>query len=393
MGVRWRGYAALAGLIVLGACAVQPGPDRLEGRPTGFAALTGWSDDQPGAALGAFQRSCRAIVKRADQASMGGDRRFGRVGDWREVCDRALALTIDTLDISAQRRFFEDNFVPVALSNGRVREGLFTGYYEPLLSGARRRGGAYQTPLLRRPDDLVMVDLGEFRNDFKGRRIAGLVRDGRLKPYPSRADIEDGILDGQGLELAWVDDSVDAFFLQIQGSGLVRLEDGTRIRVGYDGVNGRPYYAIGRALVARGALSAEAVSLQSIRAWLAANPDQARDVMNLNPSYVFFREITGEGPIGAQGVALTAGRSLAVDRRYLALGVPLWLDSEDALRDGVAWRRLMVAQDTGGAIRGPVRGDVFYGAGADAAARAGRMKRSGRYTALVPPAVAARFAP
>ena len=192
------------------------------------------------------------------------------------------------------------------------------------------------------------------------------------------------MLSGKGLELVWVDDPVDAFFLQIQGSGLIRLPSGKILRVGYAGKNGQPYFAIGRDLVARGALTTENVSLQTIRAWLAANPAEAQAVMNKNQSYVFFRAITGAGPIGAQGVPLTAGHSLAVDRRYIPLGAPLWLDTADPLVPGAPLRRLVIAQDTGGAIKGVVRGDFFWGSGDRARNGAGKMKEPGRFYILLP---------
>ena len=216
--------------------------------------------------------------------------------------------------------------------------------------------------------------------------------DGALEPYATRAEIDGGALAAQGLELVWVDDPVDAFFLHIQGSGRVTFEDGTRRRLAYAATNGHNYFSIGRRLVALGALSCEDVSMQTIRDWLAANPERASEVMHENASYVFFRWLdegqATEGPVGAQGVALTAGRSLAVDRRFVPMTVPIWLagaapDPHPA-REDRPLRRLMVAQDTGGAIRGPVRGDVFWGTGDEAGAVAGRMKHEGRYWLLLP---------
>jgi membrane-bound lytic murein transglycosylase A len=186
------------------------------------------------------------------------------------------------------------------------------------------------------------------------------------------------------LEIVWVDDPVDAFFLHIQGSGRVRMEDGSVIRLGYAGHNGHAYFAIGRELVRRGNMTVDQVSMQSIRAWMEIHSEQAADLMLLNPSYIFFKEIDGGGPIGAQGVILTPGRSLAVDRRYVPLGVPVWLDTADPLKPGKPWRRLMVAQDTGGAIKGIVRGDIFFGYGDTAAKQAGRMRQQGHVYLLLP---------
>ncbi len=232
------------------------------------------------------------------------------------------------------------------------------------------------------------MDLGDFRENLRGERIAGRVVDGRLKPMEDRAAISSGALRGRNLELVWVDDPVDAFFLHIQGSGRVVMDDGSVKRVGFDGQNGHPYVAVGRELIARGAMAREQVSMQSIRAWLKANPGEAQALMNANPSYVFFRPLGGEGPEGAQGVVLTPGRSLAVDRNFVPYGVPVWLDAEDPLDPAARVSRLMVAQDTGGAIRGPVRGDVFWGHGADAEERAGRMRSRGTYWLLLPRTVA-----
>ncbi|MGH6912588.1 MAG: murein transglycosylase A, partial [Geminicoccales bacterium] len=247
----------------------------------------------------------------------------------------------------------------------------------------------YTVPLHLAPDDLLRIDLGRFNPELAGYSISGRIQGNQFVPYHSRGEIESGALDDRGLELLWVDDRVDKFFLQIQGSGQVVLEDGRLIRVGYAGQNGHPYRAIGRDLIEIGALPPEQVSMQSIRTWLEANPGAARAIMDRNRSYVFFQENSelgpDDGPIGAQGVPLTAGRSLAVDLRFIPLGAPVWLDSSAPFPDGEApLRRLMIAQDTGGAIKGVVRGDVFWGAGALAEAVAGRMKSTGRYAVLLP---------
>ena len=245
-------------------------------------------------------------------------------------------------------------------------------------------------PAAAPPDDAELL----FDTELRGRRLFGRVEDGELRRLPSRAEIDSGALDDTAPVLAWVDDAVEAFFLHVQGSGRIGFEDGAILRVGYAASNGHAYVSIGRALIERGALAADAVSLQSIRAWLAAHPKEAASVLALNPSYVFFRALEGDGPVGAQEVALTPGRSLAVDRRFLPLGVPLWLDitapSANSGAPDRALRRLVVAQDTGGAIRGPVRGDLFWGFGADAESIAGRMKHTGRYYLLLPRGVVER---
>lgn len=218
-----------------------------------------------------------------------------------------------------------------------------------------------------------MVELGDFRETLKGQRIAGRVVNGNLKPYENRADIEAGKLK-DAKPLVWVDDPVDAFFLHIQGSGRVLLDDGTEMRVGYAAQNGHTYYAVGRELVKRGLMNKDDVSMQSIRAWLEAHPEQAAEFMNLNPSYVFFNELTGEGPLGAQNVALTPGRSMAVDRTRVPYGTPLWLDIAEPAPDVGPIQRLVIAQDTGGAIKGAIRGDYYWGYGPEAEHYAGLMK-------------------
>ena len=315
--------------------------------------------------------------------AQGCGRLIARGGGWAAPC-RALAEDPPD-DADTARRFFERWFRPHAVADAAAGpEGLFTGYYEASLRGALRPDARYRIPLFARPDDLVTADLGRFDPALKGKRITGRVRGGALIPYPVRAAIDRGALGDRARPLVWVDDAVDAFFLHIQGSGRVAFEDGSEMRVGFAATNGRPYTAIGRVLVARGALRRDEVSMRSIRDWLAAHPAEAAQVMAENARYVFFRRLDGPGPIGALGVPLTAGRSLAVDPAAIPLGAPVWLQTTAALAPEEPLRRLMVAQDTGGAIKGAVRGDVFFGAGAEAARQAGAMKRPGRYFVLLP---------
>ncbi len=370
-------------LSVLAACAPATTEDRPLLEPASYAALPGWSADSHWEAVVAFGRSCKRLLRRPDGAQVGPQAIGGRTRDWREPCRAAAAIAAG--DHRAARRFFERWFAPYRVSAGRGGDrGLFTGYFEPDLRGARRRRGRFTVPLYRPPPELVSVDLGAFNADLRGRRIVGKVVGGALRPFDSRRRIAAGALAGRGLELVWLDSAVDAFFLQIQGSGRIRLRDGSVMRVGFAGRNGHPYTSIGRKLIDRGALAADEVTMQSIRAWLAAHPAEARTVMAANASYIFFRELQGDGPVGAQGAPLTAGRSLAVDRRFLPLGAPVWLDTTDPLDPATPLRRLMVAQDTGSAIKGSVRGDVFWGHGKLAARRAGRMKQRGRYFLLLP---------
>lgn len=379
--MRIRAALALAVVLALGACARPPAPPRLTLTRTDFPALPGWRNDDQGAALVAFRASCARLMSLPADRALGIG---GRAADWQAPCRAAASVAP-----GQARGFFETWFRPYAGADNDKPDGLFTGYYEPELKGSLTLGGRYRWPLYRRPGDLVSVDLGLFRPDLKGETIAGKLAGGRLVPYDDRTRIEDGSLAGKGLELAWVDDPVSAFFLQIQGSGRIDLPDGRVLRVGYAGQNGRPYVAIGRTLVQRGDLAQDAVTMQTIRAWLEAHPGEAaRSIMDSNPSYVFFRVLQGPGPLGAEGVPLTAGRSLAVDPRFVPYGMPIWLDAAAPSGPG-RLERLMVAQDTGGAIRGPVRGDVFWGHGAEAEAASGVMKSPGRWYLLLPRTVTA----
>ena len=407
IAILWAGTLLVAlGLLLW--WMTRPGPlvppdgiapeDRMTYRAVPFIALDGWAVDDHGAALNAFLRSCERFAKWPKQRSLGGrDRIGGSAADWLDVCRRAGGVTVAKPGLA--RHFFEQNFRAFAINHGGQKNGLFTGYYEPELNGSRSRQGPYTTPLYGLPKDLVKVDLGEFSESLKGKRIVGrLTHDGvgdRLRPYYERDQIAAGALAGRGLELVFVDDPTDAFFLHIQGSGRVRLDDGGEMRLGYAGGNGRRYYAIGRELIKRGILTRENVSMQSIRAWLSNNPATGRALMEMNPSFIFFRELVGPGPLGAMGAPLTPGRSIAVDRGLMPLGAPIWLQSShpgvDPDQAAHSLNRLLIAQDTGGAIKGGVRGDVFWGHGADAAAIAGRMKNAGRWFLLLPIPVADRL--
>ena len=325
---------------------------------TSFDRLAGWLDDDHGAALVAFRRSCARIRSWLPGRALGQAPMGGIVADWRPIC--AAADAMGTADAALARHFFESRLRPYLATDGGRPDVLFTGYYEADLNGAKTRHGPYQTPIYGRPPEL-----------------------GAVVPYHARDRIDNGILAGRGLELLWARDPVDVFFLHIQGSGRVMMEDGTVVRLGYAGDNGHPYFAIGRELVARGAIAKDAVSMQSIRAWMKANRSRAAGLMALNPRFIFFSRVTDAGPIGAQGAPLTPGRSLAVDPRFVPLGLPLWLDTRHPV-DATPLRRLVVAQDTGGAIKGALRGDLFWGSGAQAAEAAGRMRESGRYYVLLP---------
>ncbi len=381
-----------------------PKPPAIAFAPAGFADLPGWQADRLAQALPAITASCPRILAQAGKAGPDGFAVYGRPEEWRPFCDAAARLRPG--DDAGLRRLIEAELRPVAVFGDGKAEGLFTGYYEPSLKGSRQRRPGYEVPLYRLPPDLVQVDLGQFRPEWRGQRTAGRVENGFLRPYDDRAGIEAGKLAGRGLELAWAADPVAAFFLQIQGSGRIELAEGGTMRVGFAGQNGHAYTAIGRVLIERGIMSRDDVSMPALQAWLAANPAEAPALLRENKAYIFFRELpapanTGasadDGPPGAQGLALRPGRSLAVDRSHVAMGLPLWLAASHPAaappHADLPLNRLMVAQDTGGAIRGGVRGDVFWGHGAAAEAIAGRMKHPGRYWFLLPRAVAARLNP
>ncbi|MGJ3259781.1 MAG: murein transglycosylase A [Rhodospirillales bacterium] len=347
-----------------------------------FDELEGWDGETFADVLPVLIRSCDAIEKKDPKAALGSDERMGTVADWKSICKDARIIRPGN-KIEA-KYFFESRFVAYTVGDRNEPTGLFTGYYEPELAGRWAPEAEYQIPIYSRPEDLVSIDLGQHRAELAGTQLAGRVVDNKLIPYYTRAEINGGALRGRELEVIWVADPIDAFFLHIQGSGRVRLPDGSTVRVGYAGRNGRRYTSIGRELVAMGAMPLDDVTAPAIRDWLRANPAAGTQLMNRNESYVFFRVIEGEGPLGAQGVPLTAGRSLAIDRAFLPLGAPVWLDTTDPLADGGPLRRLLVTQDTGSAINGPVRGDVFWGFGETAARRAGLMKQRGRYYILLP---------
>lgn len=346
-----------------------------------FAPLEGWAEDNLAEAIPALLSGCRAVGPMAPALPLGGnDRTRVLARAVQPLC--AEAATLPAGDVAAARAFLERRFRPVPLG-----EDTLTGYFEPELRGSLTRSPRFPVPLLGRPPNLVEVDLGAFAPDLAGRRIVGEVREGKLRPLPDRAGILAGGLEGRAPVVAWVDERVDAFFLEIQGSGRVRLPDGRLLRVGYAAGNGHPYWPIGRGLLERGILTRETISMQAIRTWLLGAPAaEALALMARNPSYVFFRRVEladAEGPIGALGVPLVPMRALAVDRAHVPFGLPVWVSGHDPLTD-TPLRRLTVAKDTGGAIRGAARADLFTGWGAEAAERAGRMRDPAQLWMLVP---------
>ncbi len=379
--------AASAFLLALTLLAAPAGAQQPSGQPpapapaTRLAEMPGWNADRHAEAIPALLAACRVIARLPPGTALGGNDLTRRTaGALAPIC--AEAATLPAGDDEAARDFLERRFRPLPLG-----EDTLTGYFEPELRGSLAPTPRYATPLYGRPPELVDADLGSFAPELRGRRIAGEVKDGRLQPLPDRAAIMAGALAGRGLEVAWVDDPVDAFFLQVQGSGRIRLPDGRVLRVGHAGWNGHPYWPIGRGLVEAGIMPRESVTMQSIRAWLAdAPPAEALALMARNPSYVFFRPLDlppEDGPIGALGAPLVPMRAVAVDRGNIPLGLPVWVDGRDPLA-GSPLRRLTVAKDTGSAIRGPARADLFTGWGPEAAERAGRMRDAAGLYLLVP---------
>jgi membrane-bound lytic murein transglycosylase A len=396
------GSAAAPAAAPAPACPACPAPapcepdvsgshDALTLTKVAFADLPGWADDRHAEAVGSFLRSCEAIARLADGAPVGHDGHGGLARQWRGAC--AAAARVKPGDHAAARRMFEAEFVPHAAAGAKGPEGLFTGYHVQEVRASRRRGGKYQHAFLARPKDLVMVDLSRFIKDARGRRIWGRVdARGELVPYHTRQEIRQGALAGRGLELLYSDSAVDVVFAHIQGSAKVRLDDGAEVWLAFAGKNGRPWRGVGGILKAMGAFTPPATgTMQDIRAWFDANPGRFDEIADQSPSYVFFHEARRPGAIGSQMVVLTPRRSLAIDRAFVALGTPIWVDTSAPTpgKPGASpWQRLLIAQDTGGAILGPVRGDIYWGDDAAAADVAGRTGGKGRYWLLLPRGVA-----
>ncbi len=376
MRMKWMvrfGSLFLLTLISLGGGCIKapepPPPPPLE--PVSWESLEGWETDDPRSALTAFLESCRAL---------------GRKADWRDVCEKAG--TVDGGDSMAVRSFFRGEFLPYRVNNpDGSRTGMITGYYVPELEGRRAPVEGFAHPLYALPEDMLVIDMGGLYPDLKNYRLRGRVEGRKVVPYYSRGEIDGGKAPLKGQELVWVQDPVELFFLHIQGSGRIRLENGDRFLVSYADQNGHPYRSIGKILANRGELPLEGMSMQKIRQWAIDNPERAKSLLAENPSYIFFRELPPEvqSPPGALGVPLTAERSLAVDRRVIPLGAPVFLSTTRPWPENeTPLQRLMVAQDTGGAIKGAVRADFFWGFGHEAGELAGRMKQDGKMWVLLP---------
>src|SRR5262245_45446929 len=376
----------------------MPGPVRFSGaalEPLEWSDLEGWTQDDHAEALRTFLTSCRAVLW---QVRTGADARpiLPVLGD---VCRRVLASRP-----ANARKFFENNFRPVRIYKLGDSAGFLTGYYEPIVDGSRFPTREFTVPIYRRPSDLIPPPSYQKGQGFPNAgRSTRQLPDGTLVPYYDRGEIEDGALDGQHLEICWIKDPIDLLFIQIQGSARVRLEDGTMLRINYDSHNGFPYTAVGRILIERKEVPREEMSMERIRAWMNANPDKAKELRAFNKSYVFFRIVGLSGEheaTGAQGIPLTPRRSIAVDKALHVYGTPFYIQAglpvSEERRNG-KFQRLMIAQDTGSAIVGPARADIYFGAGDDAGKVAGRLRHPGMFALLIPrvldPAVAGALMP
>jgi len=388
------GSAALILLGLAGAAPAQPkNPLKLADTqyvPITWLDIEGWAEDDQHAAFAAFTKSCRAIL-RGTEAMRRARPLYGALYD---VCVKAA----DTKpkDAKEAREFFEQHFRPVRISPLGTPEGFLTGYYEPIVEGTREETDEHQHPLYRKPPNLlpggrmaIAAKATAAKPTDKGKKRSRRV----LVPYHDRAAIDDGVLAGRGLEICWLKDPIDSFFIHIQGSVRVKLDDGKLMRLNYVAQNGHPYVAVGKFLIERKIVSREEMSMRRIRQWMEANPAEGKELRRKNKSYVFFRDTglsANEEPIGAQGVSLTPHRSIAVDRNLHIYGTPFFVSGElpiESEQPTTKFRKLMVAQDTGGAIIGPARADIYFGAGDTPADIAGRMRHPGRFVMLVPNAV------
>ena len=373
-----------------GAPALARNPLKLPNtqyEPIAWAKIDGWADDNHGAAFETFLKSCKAILQ-GTPSTREGQPMYGALF---KVCQRAVET--DPEKPGEARAFFERNFRPVRISPLGTPDGFVTGYYEPIADGVRTRGDGYDYPLYRTPPNLLpggrmAVAGAPAADDGKKKKKHGSRR--KLVAYYDRAAIDDGALAGRNLEICWLKDPIDSFFAQIQGSVRVLLDDGKLMRLNYSAANGHPYYAVGRRLIDQGIVPKDEMSMDRIREWMERHPDEGRELRRRNKSYVFFHEThlpANEEPIGAQGISLTPGRSIAVDHKLHVYGTPFFISAYlpiEGLTPDTWFRRLMIAQDTGGAIVGPARADLYFGAGDEAASVAGRLRHYGRFVMLVP---------
>jgi membrane-bound lytic murein transglycosylase A len=390
------GLAALPPVAHSGEQELLKFPDA-QYEPVEWANLDGWTSDDHAAAFATFLASCRALNASRQPSPVA------MIEALKAICERAVAAV--PLEEDGARKFFEDNFRPLRISKLGDTDGFLTGYYEPILQGSRVPTGEFTAPLYRRPPNLVVSGRRKYGDSFpsKGVKVGRRIGRRKIVPYYDRGEIEDGALDGWHLEVCWLRSQTDVLFAQIQGSARIRLEDRTLLRVNYDSHNGWPYTAVGRVLIERKFVPKEEVTMQRIRDWMEADPTDAKDVRRQNKSYVFFRITdlaTEDEAVGGEGVPLVPGRSIAIDRSLHAYGTPFFIAADLPIasdRAGTKFRRLVFAQDTGSAIVGPARADIYFGAGDEAARIAGRIRNPGQFAMLVPrtldPAAAAADVP
>lgn len=372
-------------LLLLSVILWKPKLHRVSFREVSFSQLPGWDRADPKKSLQAFQLSCKAFLKQNPDKPVGSDYFDLQVKDWNPACKAALSL--ETSSNKKVKAYFQKWFTPVEFFDRKPVRGLFTGYYMPLLHGSLTKTADYNVPIYGLPNNLVTVNLGLFDPTLKSRRIIGRKKGHQILPFYTREEINHDAIAKFTPVIAWISSKIDRSFLEIQGSGIIKLTSGEQFVVGYAAENGARYTPVAKVLIDQGVMTKDNASMQHIRKYLEAHPDQLDPVLNQNKSFVFFSVLQKEAALGAQGVALTPGYSLAIDRKWVPLGAPIWLNTSrpDQQSDKQkVFQRLMIAQDTGGAIRGVVRGDVYWGAGERATSIAGKMKNRGHYWLLLP---------
>lgn len=366
---------------------IPPAPPEIQIKPVSFNALPGWDASDSRSSLKAFQTSCRAFLRQPANKEVGSLHVPLKAKDWWPSCRAALKLSNATE--SQAKFFFEAWFQPAMLEDSKPLEGIFTGYYVPVHQGSLTKTAQYNVPIYGLPNNWVRFRLKDFDNNLPDRKIVGRIEGHAIVPFHTRAEINKGAISKVAPVLVWLDSEVDRLFLEIQGSGFIKLPDGSSMFIGYAGENGAAYSSIASVLIGRGVMTRDTASMQKIKAYFEEHPEQMREVIEHNKSFVFFSKQKKSIAMGAQGVYLTPEYSMAVDRAWIPLGMPLWLNTTKPVEDltvaeSEPFNRLFVAQDTGGAIRGPIRGDVFWGTGKKAGAIAGRMKNKGVYWLFLP---------
>lgn len=355
--------------------------------PLAWSDIPGWSEDDHLAAFQTFRTSCKPIAAQDATAASPDSRALG--ASLRDPC--RIARSTEISDGARARAFFEQNFTPLKISRLGEGDGFVTGYYEPVIDGSKTENEVYNVPVYRRPSNLFVKGYNQASPDLPNKGpVYRKIGRRKLVPYYDRAQIENGAIEGRGLEICWLKSQTDLLFAQIQGSARVQLEDGSTVRINYDSYNGYPYTPVGRILIERGIIPREQMSMQKIREWMEANPNDADEVRRQNRSYIFFRVVPlsdKDEAVGAQGVPLTPGRSIAVDKSLHVYGTPFFIQGELPIESATAktpFHRLMIAQDTGSAIVGPARADLYFGAGAEAGKISGRLRHNMRFVILVP---------